>query len=127
MSNAKKFLIFSTVFCLLLCSCRSTDRTEIDRTAIEHSVAIARIENAINDYGKQVDGFITDIEYYSEQLGAGIISLEALLEQYFATVGELLHRYKQLQDFINSKGFYYKETYHDDNNTHSIDYYQDNS
>lgn len=123
---AKKNLCFSIVLILVFCSCQSDPRTEIDRTAIEHTVAINRITEAVSDYGKHVDDFVSEIENQSRNIGAGLDALTILLEQYFTGVRELLHRYKSLQRFIESKGFYYQETYENYNSVDSIDYNQDN-
>lgn len=121
MNHAKTFFIFSLLTLLFLCSCKSNDRTEIDRPAIEHSKQIERITNAVSDYGRYINESVQNLADQGQQLDGNLSELNNLLGEYFTTVGDLLHRYKQLQRFIESKGFYYREFEEGNHSVHSLD------
>lgn len=126
MSHAKAFIIFSLILSLVLCSCQSNDRTEIDRIATEHSIQIDRITRAVSDYGEYIETTLTNLEHQGKQLGGNINELAYLMEQYFVTTRELLHRYRELQRIVEQTEFYYPQAENLDNSTGSIDYNQNN-
>ena len=122
MSHAKAFIIFSLILSLVLCSCQSNTRTEIDRVTAEHTVQIDRITRAISDYGEYLDAAVTNLEHQGKQLSGNLYELADLMEQYFVTTRELLHRYRELQRIIEQTEFYDTQAENLDNSTGSLDY-----
>ena len=122
MNHVKAFFIFFLILSLVLCSCQSNTRTEIDRITAEHTVQIDRITNAISDYGEYLDAAVTNLEHQGKQLSGNLYELADLMEQYFVTTRELLHRYRELQRIIEQTEFYDTQAENLDNNTSSLDY-----
>lgn len=122
MSHAKAFFIFSLILCLHLFSCQSNTRTEIDRITTEHTVQIDRITRAITDYGEYLNTAVSNLEHQGKQLSGNLNELADLMEQYFVTTRELLHRYRELQRIIEQTEFYDTQAENLDNSTSSIDY-----
>lgn len=125
MSHAKAFIIFSLILSLVICSCQSNNRTEIDRIAAEHSIQIDRITRAVADYGEYIDATLTNLEHQGKQLSGNINELAHLMEQYFVATRELLHRYRELQRVVEQTEFYDTQAENLDNSTSSIDYPMD--
>lgn len=104
------FCFFNIVLCT---SCRSTYREPIAEPAIQHSVEVARIADAITHYGNAVDVLAADLSQGAAGLGTTLDDLSVLLEQYFDGVTDLLQRYKQLKYYVD-QGIYKEQDFDQD-------------
>lgn len=117
------FCLATSVFAF---GCKSTYREPISDPAIQHSVEIARITEAITSYGNTVDVLTTDLTSGASELGKSLDDLSILLEQYFDRVEIMLQRYKYLKRYVNEGT--YKEFHFDEvvNSWDTLDTYPDN-
>lgn len=106
-------LCFSFFVILMGTSCRSTHREPIAEPAIQHSVEIARITEAITHYGNSVEVLAADLSQGAGNLGTSLNDLSNLLEQYFTGVADLLQRYKQLKYYVD-QGIYKEQAFDQD-------------
>lgn len=125
------YAVASFIFCILavfvLTSCRSTYREPIAEPAIQHSVEIARITEAIAHYGNSVEVLATDLNDGAAELGTTLTDLSSLLEQYFDGVADLLQRYKQLKQYVD-QGAYKERSFSEGfNSFNSLDNTADSS
>lgn len=118
--QVRKGLVYALMllfFCFfnicLVTSCRSTYREPIAEPAIQHSVEVARIAEAITHYGNAVDVLAADLSEGAAGLGATLTDLSVLLEQYFTGVADLLQRYKQLKYYVD-QGIYKEQDFDQD-------------
>lgn len=124
---AVMLLIFCSPFILMCTSCRSTYREPIADPAIQHSVEIARISEAVSYYGNAVEILTTDLTNSAAGLGTTLADLSNLMEQYFDGVADLLQRYKHLKQYID-QGTYKERSFNQDTDSaDSLDYNSDSS
>lgn len=102
---AVALLIFCSPFILMCTSCRSTYREPIADPAIQHSIEIARISEAVSHYGNAIEVLTTDLTNSSAGLGTTLTDLSNLMEQYFDGVADLLQRYKRLKQYIDQGAY----------------------
>lgn len=124
---AAMFLIFCSLMVLICTSCRSTYREPIADPAIQHSVEIARISEAVTHYGNAIEVLTTDLTSGAAELGTTLTDLSNLMEQYFAGVADLLQRYKQLKQYIDQGTYKERSFDQDSNSADSLDYNSDSS
>ena len=124
---AVMFLIFCSPFILMCTSCRSTYREPIEEPAIQHSVEIARITEAVSYYGNAIEVLTTDLTNSAAGLGTTLADLSNLMEQYFDGVADLLQRYKHLKQYIDQGTYKDRSFDQDSNSTDSLDYNPDSS
>lgn len=119
---AVMLLIFCSPFILMCTSCRSTYRETITDPAIQHSVEIARITEAVSYYGNAIEVLTTDLTRSSAELGTTLNDLSNLMEQYFDGVADLLQRYKHLKQYID-QGTYKERSFNQGSDSaDSLDY-----
>lgn len=124
---AVMLLIFFSPFILMCTSCRSTYREPITDPAIQHSVEIARITEAVSYYGNAIEVLTTDLTRSSAGLGTTLNDLSNLMEQYFDGVADLLQRYKHLKQYID-QGTYKERSFNQGSDSaDSLDYNPDSS
>ena len=124
---AVMLLIFCSPFILMCTSCRSTYREPIEDPAIQHSVEIARITEAVSYYGNAVEVLTTDITNSAAGLGTTLADLSNIMEQRFDGVADLLQRYKHLKQYID-QGTYKERSFNQgSDSTDSLDYNPDSS
>lgn len=127
LNHAAMFLIFCSLMVLICTSCRSTYREPIADPAIQHSVEIARITEAVTHYGNAIEVLTTDLTSGTAELGTTLTDLSNLMEQYFTGVADLLQRYKQLKQYID-QGTYKERSFNQDTDSaDSLDYNPDSS
>lgn len=122
LNHAAMFLIFCSLMVLICTSCRSTYREPIADPAIQHSVEIARISEAVTHYGNAIEVLTTDLTSGAAELGTTLTDLSNLMEQYFVGVADLLQRYKQLKQYIDQRTYKERSFDQDSNSTDSLDY-----
>lgn len=124
---AVMLLIFCSPIVLMCTSCRSTYREPITDPAIQHSVEIARITEAVSYYGNAIEVLTTDLTRSSARLGTTLTDLSNLMEQYFDGVADLLQRYKHLKQYID-QGTYKERSFNQGSDSaDSLDYNPDSS
>ena len=119
---AVALLIFCSPFILMCTSCRSTYREPIADPAIQHSVEIARITEAVTHYGNAVEVLTTDLTSGAAELGTTLTDLSILMEQYFDGVADLLQRYKQLKQYIDQGTYKERNFDQGSDSADSLDY-----
>ena len=82
LNHATMFLIFCSLMVLICTSCRSTYREPIADPAIQHSVEIARISEAVSYYGNAIEILTTDLTNSAAGLGTTLTDLSILMEKY---------------------------------------------
>lgn len=113
LAYAVMLFIFCCPVVVMCTSCRSTYREPIAEPAIQHSIEVARIAEAITHYGNAVDVLAADLSQGAAGLGTTLDDLSVLLEQYFAGVADLLQRYKQLKYYVD-QGIYKEQDFDQD-------------
>lgn len=127
LNHATMFLIFCSLMVLICTSCRSTYREPIADPAIQHSVEIARISEAVTHYGNAIEVLTTDLTSGAEELGTTLTDLSNLMEQYFAGVADLLQRYKHLKQYIDQGTYKERSFDQGSDSANSLDYNPDSS
>lgn len=122
LNHATMFLIFCSLMVLICTSCRSTYREPIADPAIQHSVEIARISEAVTHYGNAIEVLTTDLTSGATELGTTLTDLSNLMEQYFAGVTDLLQRYKQLKQYIDQGTYKERSFDQGSDSANSLDY-----
>lgn len=122
LNHAAMFLIFCSLMVLICTSCRSTYREPIADPAIQHSVEIARISEAITHYGNAIEILTTDLTSGATELGTTLTDLSNLMEQYFDGVADLLQRYKQLKQYIDQGTYKERSFDQGSDSANSLDY-----
>lgn len=127
LNHAAMFLIFCSLMVLICTSCRSTYRESIADPAIQHSVEIARISEAVTHYGNAIEVLTTDLTSGATELGTTLTDLSNLMEQYFAGVADLLQRYKQLKQYIDQGTYKERSFDQGSDSADSLDYNPDSN